>query len=1080
MPQNRVIIPFTLKAHLANNTYADTYKPPRWYPDYTKIYNSALGASITPPPFTEYESCLKAGVHLHFILPAAFRHGAVTEKGYAFPTVPNRYVITRMYEKGEKIRVKCFVVESDFIRDRLGEDESAEDYSVIPYLKELQKADAAPRPYRFIGRWYEADKAPAEGAYLDEELTVIAGGDPMFAAYYPTCRSVFGWYDALEDVPDECALTYFVLGYYGCESKDPFFGVKTREDFNRVLTSFNFTVDGDEFCDGCVFFGEALNIEWKGKDYPYPDMNPPDGETNASFGYTSADAMSAVLAKEFDSPISKMSKMSKEDFEYNLTKLQYDLLKQQEQEDGNFKIDDEIHKRTFRETDPLEEYDELSLKEKNDGAPPNLEAYYELRRLQRETGRAERRLSFTRKKLYYMWETYIRRREAHSTDADEALREVNRLIERLSDDGELMKERNRLKEETERMRGEVKDKLPPEYELKTVTAAPFVIPKEPVLMLSGNGIKPEYVFDGRTSDGSLRCHFLPPPLNEPGVEEVLKKCVGLPSAAFPLDYSSLLYRAVINSPRLLKIFTSASPEENPLSDAVNETPLELSQLFMDWQVRFDCAEDEASLQNWDFDFGSTDYTFRGKETKRQVYVNGRIPLTPHAHKVLTDRLNAYGEKFGEDLREKLHDLPFISQELSGFTNELTGLRQVFQLPVGYDARDISKKVEKLVEKHRLSVCGTELFPLRGGYLSLSKLNIISTFGQKQMLVQNGIYNKAKAVFPYYMTDPKSDERGLLTLAFTSEARLTAEFTSARLTDDCSPICAFILPELINKRLILYDEKGEYAGMLKTVIRDKKSFNIYLPSGSEPNQILKGFIDGITQNAEALPSLIALMEDKLNKTVRTCQSDFIWGVPLALAQLRVSLEFFGGAEYSKTDKDFGLYDDKGTEKLEIPLKFGNIDRVSDGTVGVYDGGVFSEIHALWGVNKNICGSYVKEESRRVSAEDGDRIFTVLTVPDSDLNIETGLLPALKTRISSMYTSAAEKIIPAAEINPILADSDKIRLPISDGFKWRYKASPEGDEVVSEVFPIENIISEGFITDGFIIQSKGKKEKSEGEN
>lgn len=1064
MPLDRIIIPLTLKAYLANGTNADTYKPPRWYPDYTKIYNSALGASVTPPPFTEYGSCLKAGVHLHFILPEAFRHGAADENGYAFPTVPNRYVVTRMYEKDGKIQVKCFVVESDFIKEKLCEGESTEDYSVIPYLKELKNPNSLPRPYRFMGRQYEAGKAPAEeGGYLDEELTVIVGGDPMFAAYYPTCRSVFGWYDALEGVPDECELSYFVLGYYEDKSKDPFFGVKNLEDLNKVLAAYNFTVDGEGVCGGCVFFGEALSIVWKGKNYPYPDMNPLNGETNISFGYTSADAMSAVLAQEFDSPLSK------DELEYNLTKLQYDLLKQQNQEDGNFKIDDEIHKRMFRETDPLEEYDELYIKERVNGTPPNLSAYCELRRLQRKLGRDERMLSFTKKKLYYMWEAYIRRREAHSPAVSEALREVNRLVEQLSDNGKLVTERNRLKEETEQKRREVKAKLPSEYELRTVTAAPFVIPKEPVLMLSGDGIKPEYVFDSRNTDGSLCCHFLPPPLKEPSVDAVMKKCVGLPPEFLPFDYSSLLYQAVINSPILLKIFTNDNSEENPLSNAVNRSPLELSQLFMDWQVCFDCTVDGASLQNWELDFGDTDYVFCGGEVKRRAYLNGRIPLTPHAHKVLTDRLNEYQDQF-EDLSEKLHDLPFISQELSGFTNELTGLRQVFQLPVGYDSRDISKEVEKLVEKHRLSVSGTELFPLRGGFLSLSKLNITGTFGQKQALVQNSIYNKAKAVFPYYMTDPESSEKGIFTLAFTSEARITAEFISAELTGDGSPIYAMILPELINKRLILYNEKGEYAGMLKTVFRNGKSANIYISSASEPNPVLKGFIDGIIQNPESLPSLIALMEDKLNKTVRTCQSDFIWGVPLALARLRVSFEFFGGAEYSKTDSDLGAYDDKGTQKLKIPLKFGNIHRVSDGTVGVYDDGVFSELHALWGANKKSFGSYVKEESPFISAEDKDKLFNVLLVPESDLNIETGLLPVVKARINSMYTSAADKIIPAAEINPILTDTDKIRLPISDGFGWQYKKSPEGDEVISDIFPTENVISENFITDGFIVKQK----------
>ncbi|MDE5970745.1 MAG: hypothetical protein K2G74_07975, partial [Muribaculaceae bacterium] len=86
---------------------------------------------------------------------------------------------------------------------------------------------------------------------------------------------------------------------------------------------------------------------------------------------------------------------------------------------------------------------ELILKEKcSDGALPDLEEYWELRRLQREAGRIERKLSFTRKKLYYAWETYISRREAHQANLSEAQRELEGLMEQLSYNGSLVSEKN--------------------------------------------------------------------------------------------------------------------------------------------------------------------------------------------------------------------------------------------------------------------------------------------------------------------------------------------------------------------------------------------------------------------------------------------------------------------------------------------------------------------------------------------------------------------------------------------------------------------------------------------------------------
>lgn len=1087
MPLNRIIIPLTVKAHLANDTNADTYKPPRWFPDYTKVYNSVLGANVTPTPFTEYNNCLKAGVHLHFILPSAFRHGSVkndsndSEKNeeYDFPAVPNRYVITRMYEQDGKIQVRCFIAESDFIRPELDKGEDKEAYSVIPYL------DDSSHPYRFMGRWYEAENIPEGGEYLNKKLTVVMGGDPLFAAYYPTCKSVFGWHDTLEGVPEKCDLTYFVLGYFSSAEDDPFSEIDTIEKLREVLSSCNFTVEGEteELCDGCVFFGEALNIRWEGAKYPYDDMNAPTGEVDVSFGPTSAEAMSAVLAQKSSDRLSAKNFFARsspsESLEYNFTKLQYDLLKQEKLEDGSFKADDEIHKRTFREIDPLEKYDVIRPKENtNHSAAIDLTAYIELRRLRREAGRVERKLSFTRKKLYYAWETYISRREAARSNFSEALDEINRLIDQLSDGSELMSEKSRLENEIKLKLIETEKSLPDGYELKTETAEPFVIQKDPVIMVSGEGINKVFAFDEKNADGSLTCYISPRESERLSPEDVLKKCVGLPPEFLPFDYYALLYQAVINSPKLLKIFGGVSVKEKTLSDTVNEMPLEPSQLFMDWQIKCRCTEDKASLEGWSFDFGETDYVYNGSPKKTPISVGGRIPLTPHAHKVLTEQLDNYQNK--PELSKRLRDLPFISQELSGFTNELAGLRQVFQLPLSYDVHDISKEAERLVEKHRLSVRGTELFPMRGCCIGLSRLNIIGTFGQKQTVVRDSEYNNSKAFFPYYMAtfNDGGDYMGMFPLFFTSETRLTAEFTAPDFkcgnTNDGSPICATILPELLNNRLMLYNQKGEYAGMLKTVFRNGKSKNIFIKSPSVPelNPVLEGFINGIMNNDASLSSLISLMQSKLDRTVRTCQSDFIWGVPLTLSQLRVRFEFFGGAEYSKEDKDFGKYDDKGAERLKIPLKFGNINRAADGTIGVYENGDFSAIYPLWGAENNDVRDYVKKEGPLISAADGDKIFTVLSVPNSDLYIETGLLPVVRTRINPMYTSAADKIIPTAEINPIIADIKKVRLPIYDGFEWQYKTTPQDSGTFSEILPLEDIITENVIAEGLIVKNEKK--------
>ncbi len=1068
-----LIIPFTLKAYLTNNEYADTYKPPRWSPDYTKIYSSALGASISPAAFAEYSYCLKAGVHLHFILPDAFTHGKVKDNEYHFPAVPNRYVVTRLYRHKDKIKVKCIMIESDFLTNRLGTGEKAEDFTVIPYL------DGTSRPFRFMGRSYEAGAAglslPA-GDYLPE-LTALGGGDPMFAAYYPTCRSVFGWYDDLKDVPVPSNLTYFVAGYFSERTNDPFSKVKCHEDFITVLAEYGFTAaEGADVCDSCILFGQALNIHWEGPGHHYGDMDPPAGVVEVSFGSTSAEAMAAVLGQQY-----LKNAVLSPNLEYQLTQLQYDLLKQRTQADGNFKIDDEIFCRTFRNFAPLEEYDELQLNDQNSAAAGDFSGYRELRQRQREAGRLNRELYFAREKLYRAWETYINRNEAHDPAVKIALAETEKLLAQISSpDGPFARVTD-INAEIDRRRKEVTAKLPAGYELKVQTAESFVIPKEPVLMLSGDGIFRSGLFGEDTKDGLLYCQVSPQTSVEVPWKMMASRCEGLPSDAFMTDYLPLLYQAVLNSPQLMELFNLKYNIDGKISPiAVNATPLELAQLFMDWQIDYYYTADTATLDGWTFDYGETGYSFKGVQDGRLISVSGRVPLAPHALYNLTAQLNAYDKEF-PGVYDKVRNLPFISQELSGFTGELTGLRQVFQLPVSYDTKAISGQVAEYVADERLSVSGAALYPLRGGYIALSRLNLVGTFGQKQVIAENGIYNKAKAYFPYYMPVSADRARGMFPLAFSSPARVTAEFVCQKdgvsvstCDPESSPVCAVILPEILNGRLILYNENGDYAGMLKTVYRGGKRKTLYIKASGTPvlNPVLDGFIDGIAQNPDALPELIDLIQDTLDKSVRTCESAFIWGVPLVLARLRLRLEFYGDAEYSKRWDDFGRYDDRGAKALKIPLKFGNLGRVTDGAAGVFEDGDFSCFYALWGAAGDRYANYVTTQCPSVCANDGDRFFTALLVPNSDMNIETGLLPAVKIRINAAHTALAEKIVPTAEINPVVVTPHQIRLPVAaQEFRWRYKQERDGngiDEAEEDVLPLTAVMAETAVMDGFLVK------------
>ena len=52
-------------------------------------------------------------------------------------------------------------------------------------------------------------------------MTADSYGEPGFYAYYPNCRNVFGFYDAMEDVQEHSQLFYQVCGWFSKREHDP-------------------------------------------------------------------------------------------------------------------------------------------------------------------------------------------------------------------------------------------------------------------------------------------------------------------------------------------------------------------------------------------------------------------------------------------------------------------------------------------------------------------------------------------------------------------------------------------------------------------------------------------------------------------------------------------------------------------------------------------------------------------------------------------------------------------------------------------------------------------------------------------
>jgi hypothetical protein len=303
-------------------------------PDFSKLESRtyAFGAELVSnngDPFKE-ASGLKneRGIHLHFRLPAALRHGAQSGSGeVVFPAIPNRWLVQR-FAGGEALTYKAWLIESDLKADKTpGVTWPAFDQNQTITLKKIGAVTELQGPLTY------SDKA------AEIKLTAVGPGDPSFSAYYLACRGVLGFYDSVPEFPKGARLSYLVTGWYSDPNDDPLHelewlkgtipdealkrfraqenitdGVALSDEQRTKFVSgarnkwfkarkwelredlFNTLTVADRFPSRILCHGVVRGIDWKGPDESYIKMNDWDRSYKLSVGNTAGEAMAALLA----------------------------------------------------------------------------------------------------------------------------------------------------------------------------------------------------------------------------------------------------------------------------------------------------------------------------------------------------------------------------------------------------------------------------------------------------------------------------------------------------------------------------------------------------------------------------------------------------------------------------------------------------------------------------------------------------------------------------------------------------------------------------------------------------------------
>lgn len=1104
-----LIIPMLVEAYASGSVRTSQRDIPRMSPDYkTALANSVLGSRNTPG-VNEKMKPLEPGIHLHFILPDAFTHSG---DGNDYPAVPNRYIVTRIWRDDsiiadssnacDLLKKKCWVVESDFV----SLDKAYSRSITIPCFADPDDR----KKWRYLGRNYPAEKMPemeGKGEYLDK-LTAVGAGDVLFAAYYPNCRSVFGFYDDLSDLPvrETITLTYFVMGYFSDQKQDPLSDVKTEEELDGVLQSLGLSAEGKrEVCNRTVLYGAIDAIEWKGFACDY--ANIPKGKVNVVLANNSAEALSKTIKDSMDPGVSVTERM--------LTALQYELYDQMDKPDGNFLIDDQIHYHTFARHDSMDRSFHISADQNAVWEGEKLGGRFsDLQKEGKQIGDWKRKLGYYKAALFSLWEQYVllyeedqEQQEGYPSEEEllEEIRRAARAVQELEED--IAKAEKKYQDSMEALGKE----LPKGISREECGNDFFFAGTDPAILLSGEGINRTFAFgeDGRfTSDGTLECQTETVHADMDG-GELIERCFGRSDECdrLPQGYTDLLVQTCLVSGTVLEAVTALTGGVKITGElsgeiALNKDPFDFATLFMIWGVDYHptrtCRESDNTLEGWKLEYGDTNLVYHGGMLPQQLkkhHISGQILLTPHAVNTFGHVIDRYADIYGEkeelaEVARKVRNLPVISQGLSGFSDFFSGFRQSLQFPVmgiGGDEKESALVSSLAGEKRRSILPEQDLLPMHGGYIRVTDLALVSSFGLMQPLAQASYYNGCEVDFAETVACPVKDY-GLLPPSFSDFTRLNAGFVSAgddgiwtSEAPETSPVYGIVVPEILNRRLLAFTTDGTYKGMIKTVYRDQKPGARWVSAPGEDknfekvdfgNDSFRSFLKGLLNGKNAFYEFNALMDRFLDWKRGTEQ--ILWGRPLALMRICVSFEFDGFPQFQKRFEDFGKYDSGGIRDVRFRLGFGDMERISDGLFGCFDGSDFSRLYPAFGADNPLeSEDYIEYcQSISISNSDNGRYFTILAEPDSPVSLQTGLLPVKMLQLEAVHTKIMGRLPLSAEISPLLSSEQEAAMPVppqdegADPYRWYYIEKEE--YVKRNIVPPITSFEETELMDGFIIK------------
>ena len=391
-------------------------------------------------------------------------------------------------------------------------------------------------------------------------------------------------------------------------------------------------------------------------------------------------------------------------------------------------------------------------------------------------------------------------------------------------------------------------------------------------------------------------------------------------------------------------------------------------LFLQWQVCWipDSTDARNSLNKWALnghDFVRKDEVPEEDNGQQAIY-SGTSILTPGVRFHLSERLNQYNllheNKPLQTMQTAINSMNVLCQSLGGFTDQLLMRQSHLELrPLDTvqekDVLRFSSIYDDVKDIDWLSPMTEGTFsPVRAGRLKLEKLRIIDAFGQFLQLGKQHPGNGLQAVSSRRLSG--SDGAVWLQPRLAQSARLSIQWIPAADNinegEEFNPVCGWILPNFLDKSLMIYDAGGCALGALQVV--EKKAWTgsvdgrmesfhwIDIPGsrdiffGTSPTEIknplpananphLRQFVMGLLPLSEGcgqrFSNLLNSMSEALSSSSGGGASQnpnlaLLIGKPFALVQASLHLEVDGRIAASPDGLTGGI------EDLQFPLRLGD--------------------------------------------------------------------------------------------------------------------------------------------------------------